>query len=384
MAELVLAKERCCQELVECAAVSAEKTLSNELCHWEAAESSATLAETALAKEQRCSLMAEVASAEYNAQTKASWDAAAVEAAKYATMLVVTALAELKATPKLRYGGPPLTRFSPWLTAAEVAELDAAIIDKQHCNKTAVWEKALANNANEQHCNKANNQCCHKSATREKALANNACKQLCRESAKHTAALAKSALAVEQTAILADLALPKLALAKDKRRQEETAKKQYHADDKRVMAPVLLPYPVNPTIRCIQVECALLAASLDAILAKIERNNIAHLAQALLTTTSPHPVAMLSTPPCSMTYVGRVLSTMGGSTRATSLALAPSSIPLPIVDGQLQTVRLCSQADHCTGCCYCPCMPSPPDEVLAPTHTQCWGGFLCQLRPLPR
>jgi hypothetical protein len=37
--------------------------------------------------------------------------------------------------------------------------------------------------------------------------------------------LAKSALAVEQTSVLADLALPKPELAKDKRRQEETAKK---------------------------------------------------------------------------------------------------------------------------------------------------------------
>jgi hypothetical protein len=44
-------------------------------------------------------------------------------------------------------------------------------------------------------------------------------------------------------------------------------------------------------------------------------------------------------PPCPMTYVGVVLSTMGGSTHATSLALAPSAIPSPTVNGQLRTVR---------------------------------------------
>ncbi len=128
------AKGQHCQELAECTAVSAERTLANEHCCREAAEHSATLAETVLAKEQRCSLSAEAALVEYNAQTKASWDAAAVEAAKHAKTLAVTALAELKAAPKLRYGGSPPTHFPPLLTAAEVAELDAAILDKQHCH----------------------------------------------------------------------------------------------------------------------------------------------------------------------------------------------------------------------------------------------------------
>ncbi len=111
---------------------------------------------TALDKEQRCSLSAEVALAEYDAQTKAFWDAAMVEAAKHAMTLAVTVLAELEAAPKLRYGASPLTHFSPPLTAAEVAKLDAAILDKRRCHETATWEKALADDANEQHCNKAN------------------------------------------------------------------------------------------------------------------------------------------------------------------------------------------------------------------------------------
>ncbi len=85
---------------------------------------------------------------EYNAQTKVSQDAAMVKAAKHAMTLAVTALAELEATPKLRYSVPPLTHFLLPLTAAEVAELDAAILDKQRCHKTAAREKGLADNTN--------------------------------------------------------------------------------------------------------------------------------------------------------------------------------------------------------------------------------------------
>jgi hypothetical protein len=206
----------------------------------------------------------------------------------------------------------------------------------------------------------ANKRCHHKGATRaaesvelvlakkrlhhektawEKALADNACEQRCRESAKCTAASAKSALAVEQTTILADLALPKPALAEDMRRQEDTTEAQRCSDDKRVMVPVLPPDPVNVAIRCIWVEYALLAAPFDAILAKIECDDIAHEAQAPPMTTLPHPVAMLSTPPPRpMTYMGAVLSTMGGSTHMTSHALAPSAIPSPIIDSQLWMV----------------------------------------------
>ncbi len=125
--------------------------------------------------------------------------------AKHATTLVVTVLTKLKTAPKVRYGGPPPTHFSPPLTIAEVAELDAAILNKRRCHETAKQEKALA---------------------------------------------------------------------KDKQRQEETT-----------------------AIRHIRVECALLAAPLDTILAKIEWDNISHKAQAPPATTLPHPAAMLSTPP---------------------------------------------------------------------------------------
>jgi hypothetical protein len=133
------------------------------------------------------------------------------------------------------------------------------------------------------------------------------------------------------------------------------------------MAPVLPPDPGNVAIRRIQVKCTLLAAPLDAILAKIDCDDIAHKTRAPPTTTLPHPAAMLSTPPCLMTYVGVVLSTMGGSTCATSLALAPAAIPSPIVNGQLQMVCQRAQTRRRTGCRHRPCMPSPPDKVL-PSH----------------
>ncbi len=227
--------------------MSVERTLTDERHRQEAAERSTMLAEPALAEEQHRSLSAEAALAEYDAQTKASRDATTVEVAKHAMTLVVSALAELEATPKLRYSGPTPTHFSPPLTAAEVAKLDATILNKQRS---------------------------HEMAAQEKALADDACERRCRESAKCTAASAKSALAAERAMVSADLALPEPALAEDKRRQEETAKKQRHSDDECVMVPVLPPNPVNVAIRRIWVECALLAAPLDVILAEIDRDNI--------------------------------------------------------------------------------------------------------------
>ncbi len=117
-----------------------------------------------MAEEQRLSLSAKMALAEYDAQTIASWDAAAVEAVDHVTTLGVMALTKLKTAPKLGYGGPPLTHFPPPLTAKEVAELDAVTLDKRCCHKMAMREKALADKANKRRW----------MATQEKALANEA------------------------------------------------------------------------------------------------------------------------------------------------------------------------------------------------------------------
>ncbi len=177
--------------------------------------------------------------AEYNAQTIASWDATTVEAVDHVTTLGVMALTELKTAPKLRYGGPPRTHFSPPLTIKEVDNLDSATLDKQRCHEMAAREKALANEANEQ-CRAAtqekaladkaykqhqaatqekaladevNKQCHQVTAARENALADDAFEQRCRESAKCAAALAESALAAKQAAVSMDLALPPTAVS---------------------------------------------------------------------------------------------------------------------------------------------------------------------------
>ncbi len=120
----------------------------------------------------------------------------------------------------------------------------------------------------------------------------------------------------------------------------------------------------NAAIRHIQVECALLAAPLDAILAKIERYNIAHEARAPPTTTSPHPAAMLSTSPPPMTYVGAVLSTMGGSSQATSLTLAPVALPSPAIDGKLRMVRRRARPHRRVGRRHGPRAPNPQEHLL--------------------
>jgi hypothetical protein len=323
-AELALIKERRCHEALMWAALSAASSLANKQCHHEASKLALALTELVLVDEKRRQEAAKLAAA--SAELALAKEQRCHEAATQTAMSAESSLANKRC------------RHEAATQAAELAEL--VLAEKQRR---------------------------HKMTAREKALANNACKQRCQELAKCTAVLARSALAVEQTMVLADLALPKPVLVEDKRRQEETTKKLCRSDDERVMAPVLPPDPVNAAIRRIWVECALLAAPLDAILAEIEGNNIAHKAQAPPTTTLPHPVAMLSTPPCPMTYVGTVLSTMGGSNRARSLALAPLAIPSPIVDGQLRTVRQRTRPHCCTGRHHRPRVPISPDEVL-PSH----------------
>jgi hypothetical protein len=79
-----------------------------------------------------------------------------------------------------------------------------------------------------------------------------------------------------QVAVLVDSSLPKLALAKDKRRQEDATTEQRRADNEHLNAPVIPPNPIDAAIGRIQADCALCAAPLNAILAEIERNEIAH------------------------------------------------------------------------------------------------------------
>jgi hypothetical protein len=215
------------------AALSAASSLADKQRRHKASKLPLALAELTLANEQRCHEAAEQAAA--LAELALAKEQCRHEAATQTAMSAESSLANKRC------------HHEAAAQAAESAEL--VLPEKQHC---------------------------HKRTTREKALADDTCKQHCQESAECTAASAKLALAAERTTVSADSALPKPALAEDKQRQEETAKKQRHSDNERVMAQVLLPDPVNAAIWCIRVECALLTAPLDAILAEIERNNIAH------------------------------------------------------------------------------------------------------------
>jgi hypothetical protein len=236
------------------------------------------------------------------------------------------------------------------------ASPELALVEERHLQESADCAAVLAETtlADKHHCQEAAE---GGTMLGETALAKEQCHSLLAVQAT------ESALAAARVGVLAVLALPNPALVKDKQRQEEAAAEQCRADDECFMAPVMPPDPVNAANWRIWAYCALRAVPLDAILAKIERKNIAHKARAPTTTTSPHPVAMLSTHPCPMTYVGAELSTLGGSTRATSLALALCWL----YDGQLRTVQLHARHRHHTGCHHRPCSPSPPEEVL-PSH----------------
>jgi hypothetical protein len=144
------------------------------------------------------------------------------------------------------------------------------------------------------------------------------------------------ALAAEQTALSADLALPEPALAEDTQRSEEASAKQRQADDEHVMAPVMPPNPVDAANWRIWADCALLAALLNAILAEITRDNIALDARALPTTTLPHPMAVSSPPHCPTTYKDVVVFTIGRSPHETPPVVASSPHQSTTVNGPLQ------------------------------------------------
>jgi hypothetical protein len=104
------------------------------------------------------------------------------------------------------------------------------------------------------------------------------------------------------------------------------------AGDKCDMTHADPPNHVDAAIRRTWTECDVLAAPLDTILAKIEHEDIAHDAPAPPTTTSQPPMAILSSPLRRTSYLGAVLSTMGGKP-------VTLDIPLPTIDSHLQTVH---------------------------------------------
>ncbi len=107
----------------------------------------------------------------------------------------------------------------------------------------------------------------------------------------------------------------------------------------------------NATTR--QPSKLLLAAPLDAILANIERKDIAHVTPELPTPPPAPPAAVLSPPSRPpLSYADAVLSTVKGGARMTPLVVA-SSHP-SAVDGNLRTVRPRAQPCLRTGRRNCP------------------------------
>jgi hypothetical protein len=74
--------------------------------------------------------------------------------------------------------------------------------------------------------------------------------------------------------------------------------------------------------------------------------------------------AMSSPHHCPKSYVDAVLTTMGGSSQATSLPLAQAALPSPAVDGKLRTVRRHAQPRHCVGRRHGPRAPNPQEHLL--------------------
>ncbi len=91
-------------------------------------------------------------------------------------------------------------------------------------------------------------------------------------------------------------------------------------------------------------------------------------ASAPMIPPSASLMAMSSPPHCPTSYVDTVLSTMGGSSQATSLTLAPAALPLPAVDGQLRTVRQRTQPCCHVGQHHGPQAPNPQAHILRGRH----------------
>ncbi len=294
---------------------------------------------------------------EYNAQTIASWDATAVEAVALGAMV----LTELKAAPKLRYGGPPPTHFPPPLTAKEAAKLNAATLNNRRraatqekvladeANKqrrAAALEKALADDANKQRqaaaqekalADKANEQ--RRAAARDKALANKANEQCRHESAERATTLATK------------------ALAKDEHNKDnDNDARQFEVYAAPLFARVDV---VMAKIQAMDDGFGNWTAFGDEILAEEDNK-----ASAPTMPPSAPQTAVLPTPHHPTMYKDAVLASMGGSLCTKSLVVAPLSPLSTTVDDQPQTACHCSRPCHRVGHRHGPWAPNPQEHLL--------------------
>jgi hypothetical protein len=219
-------------------------------------------------------------------------------------------------------------------------------VNKQHCQVTAVLEKALVDNANKQ----------RRAAAHEKALADEANEQ--RRAAARDKALADEANEQHRhkSAKCATTLAPKV-LAEDEHNEDDNdVAQQFEA----YAAPLLLTLTSSwPKIRAMDDGFGNWAAFGDEILGKEDDK-----ASALTMLPLAPMTAVLPTPHHPTTYKDAVLATMGGSLHAKSLVAASLSRPSTTVDDQPQTACRCSQPCRRVGRRHGPRAPNPQEHLL--------------------
>jgi hypothetical protein len=270
----------------------------------------------------------------------------------------------------------------------------------------------------------AKERCCREAAECATALAELALakERRCREMAERAVMLAESALVAEQhrhESAERATALATKALAKDKYDNDNYAKASKYANDNYAKASEyakdgynngnyteagkyakdkydnndydesltnIVEYDDdnNFVAQWIEAYAAPFFARVDTIMAKIQAmddcfGDWAAFGNKLLAkedNKASAPTMPPSAPPTAvssplhhpMSYVDAVLSTMGGSSQATSLTLAPVALPLPAVDGQLWMVRQRARPCCCVGQCHGPWAPNPQAHILCRRH----------------
>jgi hypothetical protein len=226
----------------------------------------------------------------------------------------------------------------------QVAAQEKALVDEANeQRRAAARDKALVEEANKQRraatqekalADEANEQC--QAAAQDKALADKANEQRCQELAERTTTLATKAL----------------------------AKDEHNKDD-------------DDVAQQLEAYTAPLFARVDAIMAKIQAmddgfGNWAAFGDELeddkASTPARPPLAPLtavSSPPHHpKSYVDTVLSNMGGSSQAKSLPLAQVALPLLAVDSQLRMACQRNRPCCCVGCRHGPRAPNPQEHLL--------------------
>ncbi len=334
-AEMALAKEQRRCKAAECATALATKALAEEQRRQESADHTAVSAESTLANKRHCREAAEHATA--LAELALAKERRRREAVERATALAESVLAKERRHRE---------------TAERAAMLaESALVAEQHCHEsaeraTASATKALAkdkyDNGNYAKAGKYPNDDYAKAGKYTKDGYNNG----------HYTEAGKY------------------------------AKDEYDDNDYNESLANIVKYNKDDDIvaRRIEAYAAPFFACVDAIMAKIQVmddcfGNWAAFGNELHTKednkasapTMPPlapPTAVLSPPHCPTSHVDAVLSTMGGSSQATSLTLAPAALPSPAVDGQLRTVRQCAQPCCRVGQRHGPRAPNPQVHIL--------------------